>query len=549
MTGIRGFPARWPLLLALLLIAGVFHFKALAENSPEPSPVKSLGSEAFQQTLTETERQWLRDHPVIRVAQDPGWPPVEFRDEQGEPSGMAGEYLIIIERRLGVKFRQVKNLTWQQAYDKLKRWEIDMTTSVAETPERSEFWAFTKPYMTIPIVIAAHQNVTYLSSMKELAGRKVAVVDGYAVNEWIPRDYPNIELVRVKTVQDGLRLLQRDEVFAYIDNLLVIGYYQARMKATNIKIAGETPYVNAQSMAVRKDWAILAGILQKALDSISESEKNDIYRKWLPLRYEHGFDYSLLWKALGIFTAVVLALLLRNIYLAREISRRKKAEAELRSSEERLTRSLAEKEALLRELYHRTNNSMQVIRSILVLRAASHKNPEITSFVRKIDEKILSMALVQQKLYQSKDLSRIDLGEYLSELISLLIEKYELPKGFPALILESEPVSVLIDTAIPCGLAVSELVSNTVKHAFPDRQTGTIHMKLERKPEGPVELFYADDGVGLPAQFDIRKDSSTGLRTVYDLVESQLKGEIVCGQTEGLAYTIRFRDNLYDQRV
>jgi len=177
-----------------------------------------------------------------------------------------------------------------------------------------------------------------------------------------------------------------------------------------------------------------------------------------------------------------------------------------------------------------------------------NKSQEAT-FVRKIDEKILSMVLVQQKLYQSQDLSRVDLGEYLSELITLLIEKNELPKGFPALIMESEPVSVLIDTAIPCGLAVSELVSNTVKHAFPDRQTGTIQMKITRKPEASVEVFYVDDGVGLPAQFDIRKGSSAGLLTVYDLVESQLKGEIVCEKAEGLAYTIRFSDNLYEQRV
>lgn len=549
MTGIRKSAMLWPLYLTVLLIAGVFHFEAMAESSPSPSPAGSADAKDFLQTLSENERQWLRDHHVIRVAQDPDWPPVEFRDEHGEPSGMAGEYLKIIERRLGVKFEQVKNLTWQQAYERLKRWDIDMTTSVAETPERSKFWAFTKPYMKIPIVIAAHQNVTYISSMKELSGRKVAVVDGYAVSEWIPRDSPGIELVRVKTAQEGLRLLQRDEVFAYIDNLLVIGYYQARMKATNIKIAGETPYVNAQSMAVRNDWAILAEILQKALDSISESERNEIYRNWLPIRYEHGFDYSLLWKALGIFIAAILVLLLWNHKLSREISSRRMVEAALRSSEAQLTRSLAEKEALLRELYHRTNNSMQVIRSILMLRAASLKNPEITSFVRKIDEKILSMALVQHKLYQSQDLSRIDLGDYLSELVSLLVEKYELPKGFLTMNMESEPVSVLIDTAIPCGLAVSELVSNAAKHAFPSREAGAVRMKIAREPEGGIKLSFADDGVGLPSGFDIRKDSSTGLRTVYELVEQQMKGEIICEQADGLAYTIRFKDNLYEQRV
>ncbi|MGV8119456.1 MAG: sensor histidine kinase, partial [Candidatus Xenobiia bacterium LiM19] len=262
-----------------------------------------------------------------------------------------------------------------------------------------------------------------------------------------------------------------------------------------------------------------------------------------------GFDYSLLWKELGIFTAAILGLLLWNHNLSREISSRRKVETALRSSEAQLTRSLAEKEALLRELYHRTNNSMQVIRSILMIRAVSLKNPEITSFVHKIDEKILSMALVQQKLYQSQDLSRIDLGDYLSELVSLLVEKYELPKGFLTMNMESEPVSVLIDTAIPCGLAVSELVSNAAKHAFPGREAGAVRMKIAREPEGDIILTFADDGVGLPSGFDIRKDSSTGLRTVYELVEQQMKGEIICEQADGLAYTIHFKDSLYEQRV
>jgi PAS domain S-box-containing protein len=284
------------------------------------------GPREILNTLSAQERAWLNDHPVIRVVQDPGWPPVEFIDEHGEPSGMAADYLNLVQQQLGVKFQWVRGLSWQEAYARLKRGEIDMTTSVAVTPERNEFWAFTKPYMTIPIVIATHPDVTYIASMRELAGKRVAVVDGYAVNDWIPRDFPEIRLVRVKTAQEGLEALQRGDVFAYIDNLLIIGHYQAKLKVANIKIAGQTPYVNAQAMAVRKDWGILAGILQKALDSISETERNDIYRRWLPIRFEQGVDHTLLWQALAAFAVVLLALVVWNRRLSREIAHRKRAE-------------------------------------------------------------------------------------------------------------------------------------------------------------------------------------------------------------------------------
>ena len=309
---------------------------AAAACAQDAVSVQARTSSEFLNTLSEQERAWLHDHPVIRVVQDPGWPPMEFANDQGAPSGMAEDYLRLLEQRLDMKFERVRNLSWQEAYARLKRWEIDMTTSVAVTPERAAFWAFTKPYMSIPIVIATHQDVTCIADMRELSGKKVAVVDGYAVNDWIPRDFPGIQLLRVKTAQEGLEALQRDEVFAYIDCLLVVGHYQAKMKVTNVKIAGETPYVNAQCMAVRKDWAPLAAILQKALDSLSETERNDIYMRWSPIRYEHGVNYKYLWQALAVFFVILLLLLVWNWKLSREIVERKRVEAALLESREQL---------------------------------------------------------------------------------------------------------------------------------------------------------------------------------------------------------------------
>ncbi|MEN6439138.1 MAG: transporter substrate-binding domain-containing protein [Syntrophobacter sp.] len=299
-------------------------------------PPQSRISEFMASRLTAEERAWLSDHPVIRVVQDPGWPPVEFIDERGEYVGISGDYLKLIEQRLDVTFERVRGLSWQESYDRLKRWDIDMTTCVAVTPERSRFWAFTRPYMRTPIVILAQNDVTYISNMRELAGKTVAVVDGYAAGEWIPNDFPDIRLVKVKNVKEGINLLQQGRVFAFIDNMLVASYYLAKLKMSNVKIAGETPYVNDQSMAVRKDWEIFAGILQKAIDSISETERNKIYQKWVPVRYEHGFDYSLIWQLIVIFTVILLFLVAWNWRLSREIRYRKEAEAALGESETRM---------------------------------------------------------------------------------------------------------------------------------------------------------------------------------------------------------------------
>jgi PAS domain S-box-containing protein len=334
----QGFPTfRKVFFLALMVVTIVtygawFCHEALGQLQTRPSTPTHKSNDIIQ-SLTEEERGWLSAHPVIRVAQDSGWPPVEFTDDQGASSGISNDYLKLIEQRLGIKFERVPTLSWQDSYTRLKRWEIDMTTCVATTQDRSEFWAFTKPYINMPIVILTQADVTYVANLSELTGKKIAVVDGYVSSEWIKKDFPDIQRVKVQTVKEGIELLQKGEVFAFVDNMLVIGYYLAKLKLVNLKIAGWTPYVNAQSMAVRKDWAILAGILQKALDSISESEGAGIYNKWVPLQYEHGFNYNLLWKALLAFAAIIAGLIIWNRKLSREIRYRKEAESALKKNE------------------------------------------------------------------------------------------------------------------------------------------------------------------------------------------------------------------------
>ena len=318
-----------------LLVAGILLLATGFAGGQEGRPAEVNISSDFLQSLTEAERAWLRDHPVIRVAQDPSWAPIEFADERGTPSGMTADYLRLIEGRLGVKFQQEKNLSWQEAYARLKIWEIDMTPSVAMTSERETFWTFTKPYMIIPIVIITRSDVTYVADLRELEGKKVAVVSGYVSETWIARDFPKIQLVKVQTVEEALAILKRGEVFACVENMMVADYLITTLKMSGLKISGSTPYVNTQSMAVRKDWAPLAGILDKALDSISETERKEIHQRWLPELYKKDFDYRFLWWALGIFAMILLVSAAYIWQLHREIAHRKRAEADAGKSDRR----------------------------------------------------------------------------------------------------------------------------------------------------------------------------------------------------------------------
>ena len=125
LTGIR-----LPIPLGLLAI-GLLLLAAGAGHAQDKRPAETSTPNEFLNTLSEQERAWLRAHPVISVAQDPSWPPIEFTDERGMPSGITADYLSLVEKRLGMKFQRVKNLSWQEAYARMKRWEVDMTTTVA----------------------------------------------------------------------------------------------------------------------------------------------------------------------------------------------------------------------------------------------------------------------------------------------------------------------------------------------------------------------------------------------------------------------------------
>lgn len=218
-------------------------------------------------------------------------------------------------------------------------------------------------------------------------------------------------------------------------------------------------------------------------------------------------------------------------------------------SEEKIRTALAEKEILLRELHHRTKNNIQVISSMISLQKAFIRDKEVGLILKELEHKIQSMGLVHQKLYQSKHLTKIDLQEYIQELADLLIQSYGVMPDAVTCQLDMESISVLIDTAIPCGLVLNELISNGLKHAFSDQREGAIQIKLSHSDAGEINLTYSDNGPGMPDDFDFRTRKTLGLQTIFMIVEHQLRGTVEFDGRNGLSCRIRFKDTHYKERI
>ncbi|HRI62733.1 MAG TPA: CheR family methyltransferase [Polyangium sp.] len=232
------------------------------------------------------------------------------------------------------------------------------------------------------------------------------------------------------------------------------------------------------------------------------------------------------------------------VSMVQDISERKRSEESIKATLRQ------EKETVLRELAHRTKNNMFVIRSMLNLHAMHSQNEEVQRLFADVENKIVAMALVHQKLYQSKNLSRLDLGEYLRELAPALASSHSLTPERIVVHIDAEEISALIDTAIPCGLVVTELVTNAFKHAFPAGRVGNIFIRLRRKAPHTIQLEVRDDGIGLGHEFDARHQTTLGLQTIFMIVEHQLKGTVAFhASPQGLACHIEFADTLYSERV
>jgi len=212
----------------------------------------------------------------------------------------------------------------------------------------------------------------------------------------------------------------------------------------------------------------------------------------------------------------------------------------LKQVEDEIKRSLREKEALLREIHHRVKNNMQVISSLLSLQSRHITDEKSLELFKDSQNRVRSMALIHEKLYQSKDLAGIDIGQYIQGLAQQLFRLYEMDPGRIAFRLDAHDITFQIDTAIPCGLIVNELISNALKHAFPDGKKGEISVSIHSRNDDLYALTVKDSGIGIPESLDITRTDTLGLSLVKSLAD-QLRGTLEVGREGGTAITITFK--------
>ncbi len=231
-----------------------------------------------------------------------------------------------------------------------------------------------------------------------------------------------------------------------------------------------------------------------------------------------------------------------------DIAEQKKTKAELEESKKQLQESLAEKEVLMREIYHRTKNNMLVIISMLNLQAMDIDDERVKTLFKETENRIRAMSLVHEKLYQSQNLVEIDLGQYLEEMVTALVGSMVIGDRI-GVKLDCARVPVSIDNIVPLGLAVNEIITNSLKHGFPSDGKGYVFVKLSVDSAGVVELIAGDNGIGLPDGIDVKCIRSFGMQITVNLIEKQLRGKMEIDRSAGTVYLIRFKETKRQERI
>ena len=233
--------------------------------------------------FSEVEQEWIAQHPTVRVRISRAYPPFEFYADQ-HYQGIAYDYLHQVSEITGINFQPVEDLSWSESLKALQNGsDLDMVLLITHTKDRESFLVFTQDYISFDLVVFSDKTNSDLLEFSALAGKTIAVEEGYITTEWLRRDLPGIQLLEVENTLEALRAVSQGRAEAYVGNLATGSWLVDREGFTNLKVTGSTPYgEDALAMGVRKDWPKLAHIIDKALTSIPESVQQQIRNKWLP---------------------------------------------------------------------------------------------------------------------------------------------------------------------------------------------------------------------------------------------------------------------------
>jgi two-component system sensor histidine kinase EvgS len=513
-------------------------------------------------SLTIAEEAWIRDHPIIHLGVDPEFAPFEYITSQGLYSGIASEYVKLLNQRLGLNMQVTKNLTWKAAVDKAKSKEIDVLPCVGMTQERKNFFKFSKPFINFHRVIITRTDNPFLTGLSDIENMKVAVQQNSS-HEGYLLENTTIEPLLFDTLQQALLAVSNGRAQAFVGNIASSTYWIRKLNLTNLKVAAPVSQETQElHFAVRDDWPELINILNKGLASISREEENDIRKRWINIEYKPGIAPRVVWRYLlpiaGVALAILLVILAWNYRLKREIQKRIEIDKKLSEANKGLKKLDQLKSMFIASMSHELRtplNSIIGFTGIILQGMTGPLNDKQQDHLRRVYNSAKHLlALITDVI----DISKIEAGR-----IDVFPEDVILSEIVDEAVINIEPQlkakNLELKISVPNDLQMHtdrkrllQCIINYLSNAVKFTEVGSITISA-RKCDDKVEILVADTGIGIsqPDQSKLfeafeRLDShlrvkaggtGLGLYLTRKLAAEILDGEILVRSRQGQGST------------
>ena len=371
---------------------------------------------------TKDELAFMKEHPVIRLGVDPEFVPFEFIDIDGEYKGIAADYLSLIKEKTGLQFEVVKGLTWPEAYDMALSGDIDALPAIGKTKEREEYFLFSEPYYYFKRVIVTRDIDTDISGLDDLEGFTVAVQRNSSHHSYL-LSYPKINLSLYDSVEAALTAVATGTEKAFVGNLATTNYLIRSNGLLNLRfVSFEAEKQQALYFAVRKDWPELASIFNKALDTISESEKLAINNKWIELNTD--FDYGPIVRILSIVGALIAVVLSVSFFwiarLRKEIQQRKQIQLDLEKAKREADEANEFKSSFMARMSHEIRTPLNAITGMSYLLKKTEISLTQSMYIDRITQAANNMLSIINDIL---DFSKIEAGKVELEITSFSMDQ------------------------------------------------------------------------------------------------------------------------------
>ena len=287
--------------------------------------------------LNDNEKGYLTKKKSITMCVDPSRMPFE-KIEDGKHIGIIADYMNLIQNKIKTPIVLVPTKTWSESLQKVKNKECDILSFAVNSLGRQEYLNFTKPFFNLPLVIASDIHTPFIEDIEKIKNQKFGIVKGYAYETILKVKYPNLQLVPVQNIEEGLELVKKGQIFGFIDNLATVGYHIQNDYIGQLKISGKFNEIWDLGIGTRNDEPILNTIFEKVTNDISSNHLQQITNKWIPIEYQKEFDYKLLYELLAVILVLTsIGIIFYRDYLLKKLNAQlnEKIKIEIEKNEEK----------------------------------------------------------------------------------------------------------------------------------------------------------------------------------------------------------------------